>query len=68
MKLKKISHIVLINGADSTWDDPDDYDVRIFDSDRDSNIWIPYNDLVNGTSAKLNYKYYDGTCEYQGGF
>lgn len=61
-------HDVIINGADTTWDDPDDYDVRIFDSSKNSNTWVPYNDLRKGTSFKLNFKKYTGHCEYYGNF
>lgn len=60
----RYSHIVLITGADSTWDDRDDYDVRLFDSEGGVHKWITYNDLVAGTSKVTNYKCYTGTCEY----
>ena len=61
----KYSHIVLIIGADSTWNDEDDYDVKIYDSDKDEYVWVTYADLVAGTSKLTNYKRYEATCEYQ---
>jgi len=64
----RYNHIVLINGADSMWNNVEDYDVRMFDSERGSNIWVPYIDLKQGTSGRLNFKKYDGTCEYAGRF
>ena len=56
------SHIVLLNGADSDWDDPIDYDVRVFEPNRGSNIWVIYDQLIDGSYSKLKYRRYEGTC------
>lgn len=61
-------HIVLIIGADSTWNNPDDYDVKIFDSQGGKYKWVKFDDLCQGDAESLNYKKYTGTCEYQGRF
>lgn len=56
------NHIVLLNGADSDWDDPIDYDVRVFEPNRGSNIWVIYDQLIDGSYSKLKYRRYEGTC------
>ena len=48
--------------ADSDWDDPIDYDVRVFEPNRGSNIWVIYDQLIDGSYSKLKYRRYEGTC------
>ena len=56
-------HIVMINGTDTIFDTSEDYEIRIFNSDADRNIWINYEDAKNGNSKDLKYRTYVFTAE-----
>ena len=56
-------HIVMINGTDTIFDTSEDYEIRIFNSNADRNIWINYEDAKNGNSKDLKYRTYVFTAE-----
>lgn len=56
-------HIVMINGTDTIFDTSEDYEIRIFNSDTDRNVWINYEDAKSGNSKDLKYRTYVSTAE-----